>query len=68
MSLSVKCSLIVRRDGSARTDGQTAISDNRTQRSVPGSAREGQLASKTERVITNAAGLVQGLVLVTSRR
>jgi hypothetical protein len=57
-----------RGDGSARLGGQTAVSGVRTQgNDLRLSCREGQMASKTERTIINAAGLAPGVVLVTSR-
>jgi hypothetical protein len=57
-----------RGDGSARLGGQTAVSGVRTQGTdLRLSCREGQMASKTERTIINAAGLAPGVVLVTSR-
>jgi|SRR5689334_10933116 len=55
-----------RGDGSARLGGQTAVSGVRTQGTdLRLSCREGQMASKTERTIINAAGLAPGVVLVT---
>src|SRR5262249_11839986 len=51
-----------------RPCGQTAFAGDKTRGSPEGwSCRGYRMASKTERTVVNAAGLVQGIVLVTSR-